>query len=106
VQVVLNLILNACESMTHTPVDERVLRLQIARNDGQYVELAIEDRGDGLPLGAEERMFEPFFTTKETGLGLGLAVGRSIVTAHGGRLWGEDNQGRGATFHLLLRSIA
>jgi two-component system sensor kinase FixL len=105
VQVVLNLILNACESMMHTPVAERVLRLQIARNDG-YVELAIEDRGDGLPLGAQERMFEPFFTTKETGLGLGLAVGRTIVTAHGGRLWGEDNQGRGATFFLLLRTVA
>ena len=106
VQVVLNLILNALESMTHTPVAERVLRLQIARNDGQYVELAIEDRGDGLPLGAQERMFEPFFTTKETGLGLGLAVGRSIVTAHGGRLWGENNEDRGATFHLLLRTVA
>jgi len=106
VQVVLNLILNACESMMHTPVAERVLRLQVARNDSQYVELAIEDRGDGLPLGAQERMFEPFFTTKETGLGLGLAVGRSIVTAHGGRLWGEDNQGRGATFYLLLRTVA
>jgi signal transduction histidine kinase len=106
VQVVLNLILNGCESMTHTPVAERVLRLQLARNDGQHVELVIEDRGDGLPLGAEERMFEPFFTTKETGLGLGLAVGRSIVTAHGGRLWGENNQDRGATFHLLLRTVA
>ena len=106
VQVVLNLILNACESMMHTPVAERALRLQLARNDGQYVELAIEDAGDGLPLGAEERMFEPFFTTKETGLGLGLAVGRSIVTAHGGRLWGENNPGRGATFRLLLRTVS
>lgn len=106
VQVVLNLILNGCESMTHTPVAERVLRLQLARNDGQYVELVIEDRGDGLPLGAEERMFEPFFTTKETGLGLGLAVGRSIVTAHGGRLWGENNPGRGATFRLRLRTVS
>lgn len=106
VQVVLNLILNACESMTHTPVAERVLRLQIARNHGQYLELTIEDRGEGLPLGAEDRMFDPFFTTKETGLGLGLAVGRSIVTAHGGRLWGENNPGRGATFRLLLRTVA
>lgn len=106
VQVVLNLILNACESMTHTPIAERVLRVQIARDHGQFLELTIEDRGEGLPLGADERMFEPFFTTKESGLGLGLAVGRSIVTAHGGRLWGEDNEGRGATFHLLLRTVA
>ena len=105
IQVILNLILNACESMAHTPIGERVLRLQVARSDGS-VELTIEDRGDGLPLGAQERMFEPFFTTKETGLGLGLAVGRSIVTTHGGRLWGENNEHRGATFHLVLRTVS
>ena len=106
VQVVLNLIINACESMNHTPPADRQLRLQIARSDSQFVKLAIEDRGDGLPLGAQDKVFEPFFTTKEQGLGLGLAIGRSIVLAHGGRLWGENNPERGATFHVLLRSIA
>jgi signal transduction histidine kinase len=106
VQVVLNLILNACEAMIHMPSERRVLRLHLMRSEPQFVELRIEDRGEGLPIGAHERMFEPFFTTKETGLGLGLAVGRSIVTAHGGRLWGEDNADRGATFRLLLRTIA
>ena len=106
VQVVLNLIVNACESMQHTPVPERQLRVQIARNDTDFIELTIEDRGDGLPLGAQDKVFEPFFTTKETGLGLGLAIGRSIVTAHGGRLWGENNDGRGATFRVRLRASA
>lgn len=106
VQVVLNLILNACESMYHTPAPERRLRVELARNDTHFVELAIADRGDGLPLGAQDKVFEPFFTTKETGLGLGLAIGRSIVTAHGGRLWGENNEGRGATFRVLLRATA
>jgi two-component system, LuxR family, sensor kinase FixL len=106
VQVVLNLIVNACESMSHTPPSDRQLRVQIARSDSHYVKLAIEDRGDGLPLGAQDRVFEPFFTTKEQGLGLGLAIGRSIVIAHGGRLWGENNPERGATFHVLLRGIA
>jgi C4-dicarboxylate-specific signal transduction histidine kinase len=106
VQVVLNLILNACESMHHTPAPERRLRVQIARNDTHFVELTIGDRGDGLPLGAQDKVFEPFFTTKETGLGLGLAIGRSIVTAHGGRLSGENNEGRGATFRVLLRATA
>jgi signal transduction histidine kinase len=106
VQVVLNLILNACESMHHTPASERRLRVQVARNDTHFVELTIEDHGDGLPLGAHDKLFEPFFTTKETGLGLGLAIGRSIVTAHGGRLLGENNAGRGATFRVLLRASA
>ena len=106
VQVVLNLIVNACESMSHSPSSDRQLRLQIARSDSRYVKLAIEDRGDGLPLGAQDKVFEPFFTTKEQGLGLGLAIGRSIVIAHGGRLWGENNPERGATFHVLLRSVA
>ena len=106
VQVVLNLILNACESMQHTPAPDRQLRVQIARNDTHFVEVTIEDRGDGLPPGTQDKVFEPFFTTKETGLGLGLAIGRSIVTAHGGRLWGENNEGRGATFRVLLRASA
>jgi len=106
IQVVLNLIINACESMNRTPPPERQLRLQVRRSDSHYVELAIEDRGDGLPVGPPEQVFEPFFTTKDDGLGLGLAIGRSIVTAHGGRLWGENNPGRGATFHVLLRTVA
>jgi signal transduction histidine kinase len=104
-QVILNLILNACESMGHIPAPERHLRLKIARNDTHFVELAVEDRGDGLPLGAEDRIFDPFFTTKETGLGLGLAIGRSIVIAHGGRLFAQNNEGRGATFRMLLRTM-
>ncbi len=106
IQVVLNLIVNACESMNRTPAPERQLRLQVGRSDSHYVKLAIEDRGDGLPVGPPEKVFEPFFTTKDDGLGLGLAIGRSIVTAHGGRIWGENNPGRGATFHVLLRTVA
>jgi len=66
------------------------------------VEVTVADYGVGLPSGREDHVFETFFTTKDNGLGLGLAIGRSIVTAHGGRLWGENNGGRGATFHLVL----
>jgi signal transduction histidine kinase len=66
------------------------------------VELVVSDTGIGLPNGDAERVFEPLFTTKPEGLGLGLPVARSIVTASGGRLWAENNGDRGATFHLLL----
>ena len=101
-QVVLNLIVNGCESMLRVPAPERRLRLTVDRLGEAQVEVAIADCGVGLPDGNAERVFEPFFTTKPKGLGLGLAIGRSIVTAHGGRLWAENNLQRGATFHLAL----
>ncbi|HKE86726.1 MAG TPA: ATP-binding protein [Vicinamibacterales bacterium] len=101
-QVMLNLIVNACESMAVVPAADRHLRIRVARMDEGYVELQIADSGVGLPAGSEERVFEPFFTTKPNGLGLGLAMCRSIATTHGGQLWAENNPGRGATFHLVL----
>jgi signal transduction histidine kinase len=101
-QVLLNLIVNACESMSSIPASDRRLLLQAARLGDEQLEVLITDSGVGLPAGGEERVFEPFFTTKENGLGLGLAIGRSIATAHGGRLWGENNPQGGATFHLVL----
>ena len=103
-QVVLNLIVNGCEAMSAKPPRERYLRVQVEHRDSEYVELTVQDRGIGLPAETPNRIFEPFFTTKDKGLGLGLAIGRSIMTAHGGRLWGENNGERGATFHLLLRT--
>ena len=101
-QVVLNLIVNACESMLAVPAAERRLRLGAAPLGEEQVEVVIADCGVGLPAGHEDRVFEPFYTTKAKGLGLGLAVGRSIAAAHGGRLWAENNPHRGATFHLAL----
>jgi two-component system sensor kinase FixL len=64
--------------------------------------LSIADRGVGLAADGLERVFQPFFTTKEHGLGLGLSICRSIVSAHGGRLWAANNEQGGAIFHLLL----
>ena len=101
-QVVVNLIVNACESMSLTPPADRRLELHVAPLDGTHVDITVADRGVGLPSGSD--VFEPFFTTKTKGLGLGLAIGRSIVTAHGGRLWAENNPDKGATFHLVLRT--
>ena len=103
-QVLLNLLVNSCESMMSVPKPYRQLRLLVAPRGDEYVEVLMADCGVGLPKGGEDRVFEAFFTTKDKGLGLGLAIGRSIATAHGGRLWGENNPHRGATFHLLLRT--
>jgi len=103
-QVVLNLVVNGCESMSGIPVAERRLTMHAAPVNGSYVELMVSDAGAGLPRGVENRVFDPLFTTKENGLGLGLSICRSIVTAHGGRLWAENNPHRGATFHLILHT--
>ena len=101
-QVVLNLIVNACESMRELPMRNRHLGLQVARGGADGVEVQVVDCGSGLPPGSDDRVFEAFFTTKEHGLGLGLAISRSITTAHGGRLWAENNPHGGATFHLMI----
>jgi PAS domain S-box-containing protein len=101
-QVLLNLLVNACEAMNERPTPERRLHLRAAYREGERVEVIVADRGVGLPRGGEDRVFEPFFTTKEKGLGLGLAICRSIATAHGGQLWAENNPEGGATFHLIL----
>jgi signal transduction histidine kinase len=66
------------------------------------VQVAVADRGSGIEAPLLERLFEPFVTTKPKGLGLGLSICRSIVTAHGGRLWAANNHGRGATFWVAL----
>jgi len=103
-QIVVNLIVNSCEAMSASR--ERQLRLQLAPMADQCVELTVADSGVGLPNGSEKRIFDPFFTTKGNGLGLGLSISRSIATAHGGRLWCENNARGGATFHLELPAVS
>jgi signal transduction histidine kinase len=101
-QVVLNLIVNACESMKHVTRARRQLLLRVGRRSPHEVEVVVSDTGIGLPTEPNNRLFEPFYTTKQNGLGLGLAISRTIATAHGGRLWGENNATGGATFHLII----
>ena len=110
-QVLLNLILNACDAMSANPTAARHLTVATAHRDGA-VRISLSDTGCGLPPDVE-RIFEPFYTTKKHGLGLGLPICRSIVTAHKGRLWAEaqatagvppatTTASGGATFHLEL----
>jgi PAS domain S-box-containing protein len=103
-QVLLNLLLNACDAMTADSRGEKRVTIQTAETATGGVELSVADQGTGIPPDEMERVFEPFVTSKPHGLGLGLAICRSIVTAHGGRLWAENNEDGGATFNLVLSS--
>ena len=100
-QVVLNLVLNACDAMNTTQATDRQLVLSTRADDG-IVELAVSDRGPGIPEGQLEQVFEPFVTFREDGLGLGLAISRSIVIAHGGSIHAENNPAGGATLRCLF----
>ena len=101
-QVLLNLIINACDAMAAVPPRERKLSIRTKCSDDGMVHVLVGDCGSGIPAECLERLFEPFFTTKEQGLGLGLTICRSIVVAHGGRLSADNNPSRGATFSLAL----
>ena len=100
-QLLLNLAVNACEAMADVPVAERRLTLRTESDNGQVV-VSVADRGKGIAPDQLERIFEPFVTNKSFGIGLGLAIGRSIVTAHGGRLWATGNSDHGATFSFSM----
>jgi C4-dicarboxylate-specific signal transduction histidine kinase len=101
-QVLMNLILNAIEAMCTVEDRERDLLIRTQRGESDEVHVAVRDSGIGFdPLNAE-RIFDAFHTTKPGGLGMGLAISRSIVQWHGGRLWAVANEGPGATFHFTL----
>ena len=99
-QVVVNLIRNAVQAMEGAPV-RRVTLATAATPDGA-IEIAVGDTGSGLDDALKERLFEPFVTTKSKGLGLGLAICRSIIEAHDGRLWATDAPGGGTEFRFTL----
>jgi two-component system, LuxR family, sensor kinase FixL len=101
-QVVLNLLRNGVDAMADVPEPERVLRLRAALTPEGEVRVAITDRGHGVTENARDRLFTPFFTTKATGMGMGLAISRSIITAHGGKLDCMNNPDGGATFFFTL----
>jgi PAS domain S-box-containing protein len=101
-QVLLNLIVNACDAMRLDDPMERHLTTATSLETDDVVRVAVIDRGAGIPADGVERVFEPFFSTKEHGLGLGLMICRSIIAAHGGRLWASNNPDRGATFAFTL----
>ncbi len=101
-QVVLNLVMNACEAMGGTDAGARELTVETRRSAPGVVQVSIRDSGPGIDEGSSERIFEPFVTTKSGGMGMGLSISRSIVEAHGGELGASSNPDRGATFAFSL----
>jgi PAS domain S-box-containing protein len=101
-QVLLNLIVNAFESMGASNEGPKELLISTSNIESSGVLVAVQDSGPGLEPAILERVFESFYTPKATGLGLGLSICRSIIEAHGGRLWASMNQRRGATFQFTL----
>jgi PAS domain S-box-containing protein len=104
-QVVLNLIINAMEAMGGIREGARELLITATKAEDGSVLVTVRDSGPGLAPATRERLFESFYTTKANGLGLGLSICRSIVEAHGGRLWASANMPRGAAFHFTARPI-
>jgi two-component system, LuxR family, sensor kinase FixL len=105
-QVLLNLVLNGCDSMVGIEGVERKMFVRTEVEADKHVRVSVTDQGKGIPPEKMERIFEPFFTTKTSGMGLGLAICRAIISAHGGRLWFTNNAERGATFQFALPANA
>lgn len=102
-QVLLNLIRNAIEAMQET--SRRELKVGTRTVDDGHVELCVEDTGPGLAPEVAAQLFQPFVTTKKHGMGVGLSICRTIVEAHGGKIWAESKQGVGTAFRFTLRSV-
>jgi two-component system sensor kinase FixL len=99
-QVLVNLFRNALEAMAASPQRELVVTNTAVADD--MVEVEVADTGSGFQDDVIPNLFQTFFTTKETGMGVGLSISRSIIEAHGGRMWAESNASGGATFHFTL----
>jgi two-component system sensor kinase FixL len=99
-QVVFNLVRNSVEALAESEIREIMVTTRWP--GGEHVEVCIADTGPGLPDKVLSQLFQPFITTKPKGMGLGLSISRSIIDAHGGRLWAEPNHRGGVTFRFTL----
>ena len=101
-QVVLNLLLNAMDAMSDGVEKGRMIMVRAERTDAEAVHVSVQDSGPGFSQGTQHLLFEPFYTTKPSGMGMGLAISKSIIEAHGGLIWAGDNSLGGATVHFTL----
>lgn len=100
-QVILNLVVNSMDAMTAIPYGRTVIG-RVELNSGSTAEISISDSGPGIPPDKLAQVFDPFFTTKDQGMGIGLSIARTIILAHKGRIWAENQSGGGAAFHFVL----
>jgi len=103
-QVVLNLMRNAIEAMSDSTARELTVTIQPVAGD--MVQVDVSDTGSGIAPDILPDLFQPFVTSKPHGMGVGLSISRTIMEAHGGRLWAEPYPGGGTIFHMTLRAIA
>ena len=101
-QVILNLILNGTEAMETIDHQFRELRLLTVKHEENAVRVSVRDKGTGIDHTHIDSIFEAFYTTKPEGMGMGLSICRSIIEAHGGRLWAENNPDKGATVFFTV----
>jgi signal transduction histidine kinase len=104
-QVLLNLVLNAVEAMSRVEAGARELSISTEQSQAGGALVAVIDSGPGIDLEHLERVFDAFYTTKSSGVGMGLSICRSIINAHGGRLWADTNLPRGAVFQFTLPGV-
>jgi two-component system sensor kinase FixL len=105
-QVLLNLLANACDALKSVDPHDRRISIAVTSRGAGRLRMSVSDNGCGFADGSPEQLFKPFFTTKRSGLGLGLSISRSIIDAHGGKIWAESNREAGATFHVELAVAA
>ena len=103
-QVIMNLVMNAIDAMAESPSDH-TMTVRTVQKPESWIEVSVIDAGHGIAPANVARVFDPFFTTKREGMGLGLSISRTIVQAHGGRIWAESASG-GATFRFVLPAVS
>jgi C4-dicarboxylate-specific signal transduction histidine kinase len=106
VQVVVNLVQNAIDSLQSSAPTQRALTVSTGIHTDGSILVSVSDQGQGLAERIGDELYRPFFTTKPRGLGLGLSICRSVVEAHGGRIWHDADRGPGCTFHFTVPPLA
>ena len=101
-QVLLNLILNAMDALEGVGAEDKAVSITARREAAHLTEISVTDTGPGIAADHLDRIFDPFFSTKAKGVGMGLSISRTIVEAHGGRLWAQNNADGGANLRMTL----